>query len=306
MAKKNNNQAVHVINELLEAFPNSGIGNYLNGLNQLSLGEKDDAKASFEKAYELIPGFLKNTVLLVRIELEDGNYERALLLAEQISNKAPDVPAGYVAKGDALMGLRKYRQALEAYDVAWNIKQSRDIVIKRFNATRKQYSNERSYKLMLDWLQQHPDDSAVHFVIANTYQADKQNSKAIQHYKKILEKQPEHVAVLNNLAWVYSEQGDPRALNIAERAYKLNPASPAIMDTYGWLLLKQGKAEQSLRLLQEAARALPGEPEVQYHMAAALYKTGEKVAARKVINQLLDSGVEFNGRADAQALVEGS
>ena len=59
--------------------------------------------------------------------------------------------------------------------------------------------------------------------------------------------------LLNNLAVLYHSQGNPKALDVAERAYRVAPRAPEIQDTYGWILLGAGKTAQALGLLQAKA-----------------------------------------------------
>ena len=42
---------------------------------------------------------------------------------------------------------------------------------------------------------------------------------------------------LNNLATAYQQEKNPLALEYAEKAYKLAPDSPAVLDTLGWILV---------------------------------------------------------------------
>ena len=98
--------------------------------------------------------------------------------------------------------------------------------------------------------------------------------------------------------------GDPRAIELAERAYNMAPNRAEIMDTYGWLLVKSGGIEQGLRLLEEAARLTPNNGDIRYHLAATLAKAGDQSRARDELGALLDSGADFPEKAAAQALYQ--
>ena len=91
------------------------------------------------------------------------------------------------------------------------------------------------------------------------------------------QKQPDNVLVLNNLAWAYQQVKDPRALETAERAYKLKPDNAAVADTLGWMLVEQGNTTRGLELLQKAVAAAPKALEIRYHLAQAWVKSGDKV-----------------------------
>lgn len=92
---------------------------------------------------------------------------------------------------------------------------------------------------------------------------------AIHEYETILKQTDgRNVLVLNNLAFAYSKTGDrARALGYAERALKLAPGNPSVMDTTGWLLHQSGKDRQrALALLREAARKAPGNATIARHL----------------------------------------
>lgn len=95
---------------------------------------------------------------------------------------------------------------------------------------------------------------------------------AIHEYETILSQTDgRNVLVLNNLAFAYSQTGDSaKALEYAERALKLAPDNPSVMDTAGWLLHRSGKdSRRALALLREAARKAPGNTTIARHLAEA-------------------------------------
>jgi tetratricopeptide (TPR) repeat protein len=111
---------------------------------------------------------------------------------------------------------------------------------------------------------------------------------------------PEHAASLNNLAWLYSQRGDERALDYAERAYAVEPNNAAIADTLGWLYVQRSDATRGLPLLAAAAEALAGQAEVQYHWGVALAETGDTGKALAAFDAALSSDTAFPGRDDAE------
>jgi hypothetical protein len=49
--------------------------------------------------------------------------------------------------------------------------------------------------------------------------------------------------------------------------------------------------------------AMPRNPNVQYHWAVALNRSGKSADARNVLEKLLASGGEFENKADAEQLL---
>ena len=125
---------------------------------------------------------------------------------------------------------------------------------------------------------------------------------AISQLEQIVDKRPDHPSALNDLAWLYHETGRPGALEMAEKAYRLAPDSPAIQDTYGWILVQTGEVESGLVPLEKAAFNAPENLDIRYHLAAALAKAGDKDRAKEELSSILDSDKPFSQRAAALAL----
>jgi Tfp pilus assembly protein PilF len=156
---------------------------------------------------------------------------------------------------------------------------------------------------MARWAREHPDNIGFRNMLADAYIKTGDPRQAIEQYQQILQRQPGHVPSLNNLAWLYHELGDQRALSTARQAHQLAPQSMAITDTLGWILVESGQLTEGLPLLEQAA-ALPNSPaEIKYHYAAALARSGAKDQAREQLTQLLAKEATFAARDDAQRLL---
>jgi Flp pilus assembly protein TadD len=71
------------------------------------------------------------------------------------------------------------------------------------------------------------------------------------------------------------------ARRFIEQALALEPDNPAIMDSMGWVLFKQGKPEEALPWLQAAHDSLP-DPEVAAHLGEVLWELGRRTEAESV------------------------
>ena len=62
---------------------------------------------------------------------------------------------------------------------------------------------------------------------------------------------------LNNLAWLYFETKDARAIDTAKRAVALAPNAAEVLDTYGWILVQTGNKAEGIRWLEKAKTLAP-------------------------------------------------
>ncbi len=68
--------------------------------------------------------------------------------------------------------------------------------------------------------------------------------------------------------------------------------------------MESGNIGDGLPVLEAAAKAAPGSPEIQYHHAAALARAGQKEAAATVLRKLIADNANFPSRRAAEALLK--
>lgn len=147
-----------------------------------------------------------------------------------------------------------------------------------------------------------PGEPELRSLLAEAYQLAGQTSLAQQEYESLLSSGYRTASVLNNLAWLYFVAGDKRAAQTSQEANRLAPDSAAVADTHGWILVEIGQVQEGLKLIEQAAQVLPGDPEVAYHHAAALAKVGRRDEARQRVKALLERHAQFESQAEAKRL----
>ena len=128
-------------------------------------------------------------------------------------------------------------------------------------------------------------------------------NRAIEEYESIVQKQPNNVQILNNLAYMLADTDTnlEKALDYAERAYKAVPNNPNILDTYGYVLLKNGKVKEADEFLQRALQQFEQNKinapiEVYEHIGGAKEKLGQGAEALRAYKQAM----EFAGKDVSQ------
>jgi tetratricopeptide (TPR) repeat protein len=121
-------------------------------------------------------------------------------------------------------------------------------------------------------------------------------------YEQVLSVNPNFAAALNNLAMIYSEHlGQPeKAYDLAKKGVEIAPNEPHLADTLGWISFKKGNYSDAVRLLQDSAAKLPGQPEIEYHLGMAHYMLGQDGPARTALQKAADASTDFPGKDDAR------
>ena len=296
--------AVSTYGKLALAIPTNPAAHYKLATAQVAARHFDAATVSLKKALELKPDYLDAKILLVSAQLGAGRYQEAMNLAQQIQKQQPESPAGFGLQGDILMAQKQFAPALKAYEKAFAINDNMGpLAVKMHQALSEGGKAKEADARLANWLKDHPSDIPVRGYLASSYMSGAQNKQAIEQYQVVLQNDPKNILALNNLAWLYQQEKDPRALATAEQAYLLKPDSVTIMDTLGWILVEQGDIARALKLLKAASEKAPAATGIRYHWAAALAKSGDRAGARRELGDLLTKNKKFPERQEAQELL---
>lgn len=270
-------------------------------LLQLAAGNLAGAAYSLEKAISGDADFLPAQALLAEVELRQGDPVKAEKRARNILEKHPKRAIGHGLLGDIALSRGKPAEALEAYRRAHQVEPSADTVLKQFRIL---FAGDPKAALQLgeQWVKKHPGDLQVLRVLADAHARSGNLATGRKLYEDLLRLLPEEATLLNNLANVLFRMKDPGASRVAEQAVAKNPGNPFAIDTLGWIRLHEGKIDEALLLLRDARLRAPGNPEIRYHLAVALSKSGRRQEAREELAEALKTRIDFEGIAEARKL----
>lgn len=106
--------------------------------------------------------------------------------------------------------------------------------------------------------------------------------------KILITAEPDNAHALNALGYHYADNDTnlDEAQVLLEKANRLLPQDPAILDSVGWLYYRQGRIVEALQFLEAAYDVLP-DPEIAGHLGEVLWVGGEQESARKVWDKAL-------------------
>ncbi len=271
---------------------------------QMDADDLEGADRSLEKALEIAPSYFPAKEARVLLDMRNEKLDLALTHATELRASHPELASGDILTGDVLLRQRAYTKAIQAYSDARAKQFTSDITLRLYRAYLSGGRDKQARILLEEWLDAHPDDYSVRIALAVNLKEKGQVDSARRQWEHLLQMRPKDPMVLNNLALLHAARGDERALDYAERAYRVAPKHPAINDTLGWILVKQGKPEQGLKFLREAYSRDSREPAARYHLAVALQSLGRTTAAVKELEGLLVEGESFEDGAAARALLD--
>ncbi len=146
---------------------------------------------------------------------------------------------------------------------------------------------------------------APHMMLGSIYDADKNFDSAADHYKKALEINPEFAAAANNLAYHYLKRTDKldEGFRLASLAKSKLPEEPAIMDTMGMAYFSKGLYGNAANEFLDSLTKIPNNPIVNYHLAQAYLKKGEKSLAIASLKKALELSDNFEDVAEVKKIL---
>jgi putative PEP-CTERM system TPR-repeat lipoprotein len=269
---------------------------------QVALERFSDARRTLAEVLRMRAGWPPAVELLAALDVRDGQVDDAVRRVEAL--RASNVRAPLVDEmlGDVRARAHQWPEADRAYGRALAADPSGRVALKRF-AARREGGLAGPAQPLEEWLAREPRDLLVRRALAESLQSGGRLAEAVAEFERVLEAAPRDVVALNNLAWVYYRQEDPRALGTARRAFELAPAVPEVADTYGWLLVESSEVAKGLPILENAARIKGEQAEIQYHLAVAYARSGQRERAVGTLEPLLERGGEFPARAAAERLL---
>jgi tetratricopeptide (TPR) repeat protein len=221
--------------------------------------------------------------------------------AAEFFNKAialdKDFAMAYLYRANSGGGYKVYRTNLsKAFDLLDKVTEGEKHLILYSNA-----DNSATQKVELDTiLALFPEDKRIQELAGNYYYGLSEYSKALDHYKKVVEIDSNYAASYNQLGYVYMGMENYAE---AEKSFKkyieLIPDEANPYDSYAELLLMQGRFDESI---EQYKKALQTDPEFVTALVGVgnnfIFKKDYK-KARDYYQQYYDKSFNMNQKLDA-------
>jgi putative PEP-CTERM system TPR-repeat lipoprotein len=259
---------------------------------------------NLNKALSVKPDSLEAQRAIMMLDLEAGKTDAALTVARNVQKQRPKESAGYVLEGDVYALKKSWPEAISAYKNGIKQSGATELAIKTHAALNSSGKSSEADGFADGWLKEHAKDMQFRLYLAESATARKDFATASKLYKILVDVQPDNALLLNNLAWSLAQNKDPKAVDYAEKAYKLAPEQAAIADTLGGLLVDKGDTARGIELLQKAVSLAPQNPPIRLNYAKALAKAGKKDEAKKELEELSKLGDKFADQNEVSKLLQ--
>jgi len=302
----NFSSATVTLKRLVEVQPNNVEGWFQLARAQAASGDSDGSRESFDKAIELdekrelaLPWIGK-----AELELREKRFPEALQLGKDMQEHFPNNAMAYEIEAAAYRGMGDINKALGAVEKAVRVEGSSKRINLFAHTLAAAGKSPKAVFLLQEWLENNPEDGASWTTLGMMLQQMGRADEALQAYESALKYAGGNPVVLNNVAWLYMDRDMERAAKYAKEAYDIAPERAEIVDTYGWILFKQGKQREALNILQQALVIAPRNAEIGLHVAEALHRQGRDAEARPLLERIVEEHQHTQWSAPARELLK--
>lgn len=194
-----------------------------------------------------------------------------------------------LAKQGRLAEARKHLQTLQAENQAQRVQ----ILQTEAQLLRENKEYQASYEVLKKALDAHPDHPELLYDVALAAEKLNRIDVAETSLRKLITLKPDHAQAYNALGYTLADRTNrlTEARDYIEKALKLSPEDPFILDSMGWVEYRLGNSQQGLQYLQRAFEQRP-DPEIAAHLGEVLWAKGKKTEAEKVWRESLRDNPE--------------
>jgi tetratricopeptide (TPR) repeat protein len=131
--------------------------------------------------------------------------------------------------------------------------------------------------ILREGVEKSPDDTAIMYQLAITYDRSDRFDLAVDVLKRIIEIDPGHYDAMNYLGYSWAERSVnlEESLVLVKKALEVRPDAAYIIDSLGWVYYRMGRYEEALELLLKAGKEMEGDATVLEHIGDTYDKLGK-------------------------------
>ena len=139
----------------------------------------------------------------------------------------------------------------------------------------------RATRILDAGIAQYPDSLDLRMARVFAYERAGREDAAIRDLRQLLAERPGDATVQNALGYALADRDKnlDEAATLISASLAQMPDSAAVLDSMGWVLFRQGKAQEALPYLERAAK-LGDDPEIALHLGDVQAALGDAAAAK--------------------------
>jgi tetratricopeptide (TPR) repeat protein len=257
---------------------------YAIGLLSLQLEDYLEAQVAFSRA--LKQGYREPTSIYLGLgQAAEGlkRYEEAIGWYQKVEAgewvRAQLKIATLIARQQGLAAGREYLQRIEARSEEDNIQ----MIQVEAQLLRDAKAWNETYEMLTKAVAKYPDSFELLYDRAMAAERIDRLDVLESDLRRVIKMKPDYAHAYNALGYTLADKTGRfgEAKELIEKAYKLSPEDPFILDSLGWVCFRMGQTEEALKHLQTAYGQRP-DPEIAAHYGEVLWTAGNRDEAQKI------------------------
>jgi tetratricopeptide (TPR) repeat protein len=278
---------------LLKAQPDDPSTLYALGILSTQLNDGKTAEQYFTRFVDILGNEpdderdpSRALLILSQLAEERGDNKAALAWLDKIRSEDPQLQlsaqlrrAQLMGKQGDVAGATKLLASLKPEDAASQVQ----VVMTQAEVLRNAGRVLEAYKLMESAAQHYPDNTDLLYDYALMAEKVGQLDVMEKALRSVIKQAPDNHHAYNALGYSLAERNVrlPEAYALIDKAQKMAPGDPFIMDSMGWVQYRMGNLKEAEAQLRKAY-TLRNDPEIAVHLGEVLWQQGRKADAQKL------------------------
>lgn len=285
VAEKRYTEARNQFEKLVSDFPQNAEVSVALGLLSMQLHDYDKAELYLKQALaEKYHDVNSVRMYLGQLHEERKQYEQAADWYNSVtpSDHLLSAQLKYAAMLAKLNRITEALQYLHQIDAHTN-QQRVQVAVAEAQILRATKAYQKAFDLLSGLLEKLPNFPDLLYEHAMAAEKIGRFDTLEQDLRKLIQLKPDYAHAYNALGYTFAERGEhlEEARQLIEKALKLSPDDPFIMDSLGWAQYRLGAFDKALALLRRALAEQP-DPEIAAHLGEVLWVQGKREEADKI------------------------
>lgn len=276
---------------LLKAQPDNPATLYALGILSTQLNDSKAAEGYFARFVDLVGNDpdeerdpTRALLILSQLAEERGDINAALAWLDKVQTEEPQAQlsaklrrAQLLGKKGDVEGARKLLATLKPEEPAAQAK----VVMTESEVLRNAGRVLESFQLMQGAVQRFPNNTDLLYDFALLAEKVGKLDVMEKSLRAVIAQAPDNRHAYNALGYSLAERNVrlPEAYQLIDKALKMAPDDPFIMDSMGWVQYRMGNLKEAEAQLRKAY-ALRSDPEIAVHLGEVLWAQGRKADAQ--------------------------
>ena len=292
-------QALSTFRQLTKQHPRSLVGLLGEAEVLIATGKVAEAGRAISKVLEGDPQNVAALTLAFGSALQQKQYKAATEVARTVQQQRPSNAAGTLMEAEVEHQQGRSDSAQLLWRKALRLDAPGMAPIRLHKALLQAGKGTDAQVFATAWLKDSPGDLNFMMHMATQARLEGRADQAEQGYRQVLAQQPNQAAALNDLAMMLAQQGKAESVALAERALRLSPNNPDMLDTLAHALAATKLWPQAVENQRRAVSLAPNEPSLRLALAQFEFQLGDRAAARRSLGAVLNNASKLSAEDKA-------